>query len=131
VKLTGTKLAVALTAAVAVVAAIAIGSWLVLRGDDEKLATGTCDTASYQLEAESQDDGVEVSFEVRSAAPGETWDVEIEQNGTSVLSGERQTDEDAEIDVDVTVRDSTEGDEFTATATPAGGGAACTATLTR
>jgi len=131
VKLNRTKLAVTLVAVGAVVAAIAIGSWLVLRGDAEQATQGACDSSTYQLEAEDEGDGVEVSFEVQSSAPGETWEVSIDQNGTSILTGPRETDEDAEIDVDVTVRDSADGDEFTATAEPATGGATCTATLTR
>ena len=90
---------------------------------------GTCGSATYELSADDEDGGVEVTFEVQSAAPGETWQVVIEQDGTEVYSGTRQTDEDAELDVDATVSEK-DGSSFTATATPQDG-EPCTASLDR
>ncbi|MCW2791832.1 MAG: hypothetical protein JWO76_930 [Nocardioides sp.] len=130
-KLSGKKLAVVVVAAVAVVIAIGAGTWLAMAGDDEAFTSGKCDSSSYRLEVDKENDAHEVSFEVQSTAPGETWQIAVEHDGTSLLEGERQTDEDAEIDVDVIVPDLAEGDVVTATATPASDGAACTATLTR
>ena len=79
---------------------------------------------------EKEDGGLEVSFELQSTAPGETWDVVLQQGDTTLLEGQRQTDEDAELDLDAPA-DENGSDEFTATATPAAGGEPCTATLTR
>ena len=84
--------------------------------------------ASTELSAEAEDGGLEVSFELQSTAPGETWDVVLEQGDTTLLEGQRQTDEDAELDLDAPA-DENGSDEFTATATPADGGEPCTATL--
>ncbi|MBB6629847.1 hypothetical protein H5V45_21190 [Nocardioides sp. KIGAM211] len=126
----GTKPALVVVAALALVAAVGTGTWAAM-SDDERFTSGACDASNYRLEAETEGDAYEVSFEVQSSAPGETWDVVIEQDGAPILDGQRMTDEDAEIDVDVTVRDAADGDEFTATATPSGGGEPCTATLTR
>ncbi|QWF24369.1 hypothetical protein KM427_12110 [Nocardioides sp. LMS-CY] len=118
-------------AAVAVVALVVIagGAWRALGGDDEKTERGTCGNVTWELGAEDEDGGVEVTFELQSAAPGETWQVVIEQDGTEIYSGSRQTDEDAELDVDVTVSDK-DGSSFSATATPESG-EACTASLDR
>ncbi|MDF1606291.1 hypothetical protein [Nocardioides sp. YIM 152315] len=124
------KKAVLLTVAAVVVLIVAAGgAWWALAGDGEKTERGTCGTATWELSAEDEDGGVEVTFEVQSAAPGETWQVLIEQDGAEVYSGSRQTDEDAELDVDVTVSDK-DGSSFTATAAPENG-EACTASLDR
>jgi hypothetical protein len=115
-------------AAVVVVAAVAIGAWAALGGDDEATARGTCGGASYSLSRESDDDGLEVTFELQSAAPGETWNVSILQGDTPILTGERTTDEDAELDVDAPADDAA-GTGFTVEATPAAGGDTCTASV--
>ena len=101
--------------------------WAFGSGDDEQTARGTCGNATYELAVESEDGGLEATFELQSAGPGETWNVVVEQDGTSVLEGERQTDEDAELDVDVTVSES-DGTSFTVVATPENG-EPCTASL--
>lgn len=124
------KKALIAVAAVVVVALVAGGAWLLLRdGSDEQTARGTCDNATYDLSLEDDDDGLELTFELQSGAPGETWNVVVEQGGTSVLSGDRQTDEDAELDVDVLVNEN-DGTAFTVTATPENG-EACTASIER
>lgn len=117
--------------AVVVVAAVAFGSWAAFADDgDDKTARGTCESRTTELTVEQEDGGLEVSFELQSTAPGETWDVVIQQGDTTLLEGQRQTDEDAELDVDAPA-DENGSNEFTATATPAAGGESCTATLTR
>lgn len=124
------KKALIAVAAVVVVALVAGGAWLVFGGnEDEQTARGTCGTATYELSVEDEDGGLELAFELQSAAPGETWQILVEQAGTTVLEGERQTDEDAELDVDVRVAES-DGTSFTVTATP-DSGEACTATVER
>lgn len=118
-----------IAAAVVVVAALVAGGawWMLAGGDDEQSARGTCGSATYEMSVEPEDGGLEVTFELQSTAPGETWQIVVEQDGTAVLTGERQTDEDAELDVDVTVSKS-DGTSFTVTATPQDG-EACTASL--
>ena len=117
--------------ALVVVAAVALGSWAAFADDgDDTTSRETCDGRTTELSVESEDGGLEVSFELQSTAPGETWDVVLQQGDTTLLEGQRQTDEDAELDLDAPA-DENGGDEFTATATPAAGGEPCTATLTR
>ena len=124
------KKALIAVAVVVVVALVAGGAWLLLSdGDDEQTARGTCGNATYELSLENDDNGLELTFELQSGAPAETWDVVVEQDGRSVLSGDRQTDEDAELDVDVLVNES-DGTSFTVTATPENG-EACTASIER
>lgn len=120
-----------LAAIVAVVVLVGAGGawWALAGGDSEQTERGTCAAATWELSADDEDGGVEVTFELQSAGPGETWDVVIEQDGTEVYSGTRQTDEDAELDVDVAVSEK-DGSSFTATATPENG-EACTASLDR
>lgn len=121
-----------LVAAVAglVLAGGATAGAVALSGDDEVRAAGTCAGTTHELTVERDDDvdGLEVSFELQSAAPGETWTVELRHDDEVLLTGERATDEDAELDVDVAVADR-DGD-YTATFAQAGL-EPCTATLTR
>jgi hypothetical protein len=56
-----------------VVLVVAGGAVWALSGDDETSATGTCGGATYEMCAENDDAGLEVAFELQSAAPGETW----------------------------------------------------------
>jgi hypothetical protein len=105
------------------------GAWALTRGDDESVERGTCAATSYELSVEKDDEGLEVAYELQSGAPDETWDVVVEQGDTTLLEGERRTDEDAELDLDVIAQEDG-ADTFTVTATPADG-EPCTATLTR
>lgn len=91
-------------------------TWAVVesRSDQESVARGTCANASYVLSAEPEDSGIEVSLELQSAVPGETWQVDLAYNGSSLISGQRTTDEDAEIDVDAYVDDAADAHEFVA-----------------
>lgn len=114
--------------AVVVLAAVGIGAWVALGGDDELEARGTCDGNSYELSVEEDDGSQEITFELQAAAQGETWQVVVEQDGQTLLETERTTDEDAELDLDVPADG--EGDEYVVTATPTDG-EPCTATLTR
>lgn len=123
------KAILATTAVVVVVVVAGIAWWALGRGDDETESRGTCGTATYEISSESEEAGLEVTFELQSADAGERWHVVIEQDGTSVLESNRQTDEDAELDADVTV-DEGDGTSFTVTATPEQGDA-CVATLDR
>jgi hypothetical protein len=125
------KKALMALAAVVVVAAVAFGSWAAFAGDgDDTTARGTCESRTTELSLEQEDGGLEVSFELQSTASGETWDIVLQQGGTTLLEGQRLTDEDAELDLD-SPADENGSNEFTATATPAAGGEPCTATLTR
>lgn len=123
------KKALLALAAVVVIAAVAIGSWIAFGGEDDVETRGTCGGNAYTLAVEDEDGGLEVTFELQAAAPGETWAVLVEQGGNTLLEGERSTDEDAELDIDAPAS-SDDGDEFTVTATPASG-EPCTATVTR
>ena len=124
------KKALLAVAAVVVATALGLGAWTAFGAGDETWTRATCGDRSTELSVEPDDGGLEVSFELQSAAPGEVWDVVLEQGGTTLLEGQRQTDEDAELDLDAPA-DEDGSDEFTATATPADGGDPCTATLTR
>lgn len=122
------KKALLALAAVVVVAAIAAGAWIALGGDDDLEARGTCGGNAYELSVEDDDGGQELTFELQTAAPGEVWQVVVEQDGRTLLEGERTTDADAELDLDVPTDG--EGDEYAVTATPTTG-EPCTATVTR
>ena len=117
-------------AALVALAAVAWGSWTAFAADGESTTRATCEDRSTELSVEPDDGGLEVSFELQSKAPGETWQLLVQQGGTTLLEGERLTDEDAELDVDAPA-DEDGSDTFTVTATPADGTAPCTATLTR
>lgn len=126
-RIPGTVIVVVGVIAAGVVAAVAIAAWP-LFGDDEAEAQGTCDSAVYQLSVEPEDGSLEVNFELQSAAPDEVWDVVVQQDASILLEGQRTTDEDGELDVDVPTRSIGDND-FVVTATPHNG-EACTARLT-
>ncbi|WP_322921671.1 hypothetical protein [Nocardioides renjunii] len=115
-------------AAAAVV--VGLGAWWAVDSQVEAQTSehGTCGGATWELSAEAEDDGTEVSAELQSAGPGEEWQVELSRDDASLLAGSRTTDEDGEIDVDA-YSSGTPGDAtWTVTFTPAEG-EACTATL--
>lgn len=127
------KKALLALAAVVVLVAIGGGAAIALGGESEKETRGVCAGNAYELSVEQEDGGLEVTFELQSAAPGETWDILVEQDETTLLDHARTTDDDGELDVDVPAHEK-DGDTFTVTATPTAGtpGAEpCTATITR
>ena len=115
-------------AAAAVV--VGIGSWRAVDAAVESATSerGTCGGATWELSAEAEDGGTEVGAELQSAGPGETWGVELVRGDTSVLTGERTTDEDGEIDVDAFSTGNPGDATYAVTFTPADG-EPCTATL--
>ena len=115
-------------AAAAVV--VGLGAWWAVDGSAEAQATerGTCGGATWELSAEGEDGGTEVSAELQSAGPGETWQVELMRGDTALLTGDRTTDEDGEIDVDAYTSGEPGGATYAVTFTPADG-EPCTATL--
>ena len=115
-------------AAAAVV--VGLGSWWAVDAavESQVAERGTCGGATWELSAEAEDGGTEVGAELQSAGPGETWQVEVVRDGTSLLSGERTTDEDGEIDVDVHASGNPGDATYEVTFAPAQGDA-CTGTL--
>ena len=72
---TRTVVALAVAAVLVVVTAgAATAGWLLTRGD-AGTDRGTCGGATWELSVEREDGGHEASFELQSAAPGETWSV--------------------------------------------------------
>lgn len=106
------------------------GTWWAIDRSAEAQTTerGTCGGATWELSMEAEDGGVEVSAEIQSSGPGETWDVALLRGSTALLEGTRTTDEDGEIDVDAFTADDSASATYTATFTPAEG-EPCTAEL--
>lgn len=103
--------------AVAVIGAGGAGTAVWASQEDDAEKRGTMGAASYELAVEPEDSGLEVTFELQSSAPDEAWQVRVDHDGTTILSGERRTDEDAELDIDVPTRDHDGSDEFEVTVT--------------
>ena len=119
-RIRGRTAALVAAAAVVVVTGVGLTAWL-LAHESHTWTSDRCADASYEFSVEEDDgEGLEVGYELQSTSPGETWSVLIERGGTPLLEGERRTDEDAELEVDVQVPRHGD-DEFTATATPPGG----------
>ena len=115
-------------AAAAVV--VGLGSWWAVGNAVEAQTSerGTCGGATWELSAEAEDGGTEVSAELQSAGPGEEWQVELTRGDTSLLTGTRTTDEDGEIDVDVHASGNPGDATYEVVFTPADG-EACTGSL--
>ena len=115
-------------AATAVVAGLGTW-WAVAEGvEAQSSERGACGGATWELSAEADDGGTEVSAELQSAGPGEAWDVELLRGDTPLLTGARTTDEDGEIDVDAHASGSPGDATYAVTFTPADG-EPCSATL--
>ncbi len=56
------KKTLVLALAAAVLVAGGVVAWLTLGGEDETTARGTCDNRSWELSAETEDGGLEVTF---------------------------------------------------------------------
>lgn len=98
--------------AIALVLTVAGGTFWMLRGDDESEKGGNCGNAAHQLAVETEDSGLEASFELQASQPGEDWYVRLMQDGDVLVEGPRTTDEDGEIEVDAYAQDGDGGDEF-------------------
>lgn len=122
------KLVIGGVAAAVVVAGA--GTWWAVDRSAEAQTTerGTCGGATWEFSMEAEDDGIEVSAEIQSSGPGETWEVALLRGDTALLDGTRTTDADGEIDVDAFTADDTADPTYTATFTPADG-EPCTASL--
>ena len=97
--------------AVAVVLTLAGGAFWLLR-EDESEKLGDCAGATHQLAVESEDSGLEASFELQASQAGEDWYVRLMQDGDVLVEGPRTTDEDGEIEVDAYTQDRDGDDEF-------------------
>ena len=116
--------------ATAAAVVVGLGAWWAVDSAAEAQTSerGTCGGATWELSAEGEDGGTEVSAELQSSGPGEAWEVELLRGDTSLLDGSRTTDEDGEIDVDAFASGSSGDATYAVTFTPADG-EPCTATL--
>lgn len=104
----------ALVAGGIVVAGGVTAGAVALTGDDEVRERGTCAATTHELTVERDDDtdGLEVSVELQSAGPGEVWRLDVRQGDAELFAGERTTDEDGEVDLDLPAAER-DGDVFT------------------
>lgn len=109
---------------------VGLGAWWAVDRSVEAQTTerGTCGGATWELSAEAEDGGTEVSAELQSSGPDETWEVALVRGDTSLLSGTRTTDGDGEIDVDAFSSGNPGDATYSVTFTPAEG-EPCTASL--
>lgn len=110
---------------VVLVAVSGAGAWAFTQRDDSAQTRGACESVLYELAVENDDDGREVTFDLTSSGPGEIWQVRITQDNATLFDGQRTTDTDGEIDLDLLAR-SAGAATFIATAT-AQDGSTCTA----
>jgi NADPH-dependent ferric siderophore reductase len=123
------KIAAAGAVGALAVVGIGAGAWVAFGSEDEVVERGSCAGTAYELTVDEDDNGLELDFELQSSGPLEVWVVQVSQGDTVVLEGERTTDDDGELDLDVAV-DEDGAETFEVVATPESG-EACTATVTR
>ncbi|WP_370248259.1 hypothetical protein [Nocardioides sp.] len=88
------------------VAALVVGggtAWAVLDDHDALSQRGTCDALVYDLGVETEDGVRELDYELQTTEPGRAWELRVLAGDVVVLEGERTTDPDGEIDLDVAV----------------------------
>ena len=127
--MTTIRTVLAAVVAVLLVLAVAAGVWWWLDRDRATTTAGTCGDLRYELEAETDDGQVEVSFELTTSRPGEAWVVVLREGDTVLTEGERLSDEDAELDLHARVPEDGRH-TYTAEATAEDGGNACVAKVT-
>lgn len=86
-----------------------------------------CGRAVLELNVD-RERGWEVDADL-DAAPGSRWTITLSQDGRTYYRQTRTADREGELDVDTRRGDSAGRDTFRATATPVGGGAACSVTI--
>ncbi|NYG55612.1 hypothetical protein [Nocardioides perillae] len=126
-----TSLIALVTGAVVVAGGVTAGA-VALTGDDEVGERGSCAATTHELTVERDDDtgGLEVGFELQSAGPGEVWSIDVRQGDAQLFAGERTTDEDGEVDLDLPAAER-DGDLFTVEYAAPDAGEPCTVTVRR
>lgn len=90
---------------------------------------GTCAGGTYELQAEREDGGYEVTVDLDRLAPGSTWKVVLRHEGRRVAAVKRTADAEGDVELEA-YRSGTPGSEtFSFRATPVGGGQGCSATV--
>jgi hypothetical protein len=125
----------AVTAAVVGVAVLGLGATGAVAGvasaDRASEKTGACGTARYDAEVDREDGGLESSFEIDDAQPGQRWHIKLSKNGDTYVDREFTTDREGEIDVERRHIDGPGVDEFVMSAQRLDGPGSCSVTLTR
>lgn len=90
---------------------------------------GTCAGGTYELQAEREDGGYEVTVDLDRLAPGSQWKVVLRHEGKRVAAVTRTADAEGDVELEA-YRKGTPGPEtFSFRATPVGGGKGCAATV--
>lgn len=122
VLIVGTIVAVSMLGSIAAVAA----------KDGDVIARGDCSGRSdWKLKLSPEDGAIEVSFEVDQNRNGQTWNVAISDNGTSVFSGTAVTRAPSgSFDVHLVIANQAGSDMVMATASNQLTGETCTGSAT-
>jgi len=124
---TATLLAAPLTTVALAGSASAAPAAAAAPADREK--RGTCAGGTYELQAEREDGGYEVTVDLDRLAPGSQWKVVLRHEGKRVAAVTRTADAEGDVELEA-FRNGTPGAErFSFRATPVGGGKGCAATV--
>jgi hypothetical protein len=92
---------------------------------------GICGDARYDAEVDREDGGLESSFEIDDAQPGQRWQITATHNGVQYVDEVLTTDHEGEIEVERLHTDADGVDEFVMTAKRLDGAGDCSVTLRR
>jgi hypothetical protein len=99
--------------------------------DGDIIRTGSCSASTdWKLKLSPEDGRIEVEFEVDQNRNGQTWDVQLKKNGTSVWSGQRTTQAPSGSFETRRVVSGGSGDRFTGIATNPRSGEVCRGSAT-
>lgn len=83
--------------------------------EGETVVSGDCSDNTYDLSLDEEDGGVQVDFSLQTPASGQTWQVVVQQDSAVVFEGSRATDDEGELEVELTA-DKDAGNDFTVVA---------------
>ncbi|WP_185994472.1 hypothetical protein [Nocardioides campestrisoli] len=83
--------------------------------EDETVVSGDCSDNTYDLSLDGEDGGVQVDFSLQTPDSGQTWQVVVQQDSAVVFEGSRATDDEGELEVELTA-DKDAGNDFTVVA---------------
>ncbi|MDR7255479.1 anti-sigma-K factor RskA [Nocardioides sp. BE266] len=87
---------------------------------------GTCAGATFELSVDRERGGYDVDADLENAKAYSTWQVAIRHNGKVAVSRTLKADDEGELDLDTSTRNTRGKDTYQLTVKPAGGSACST-----
>ena len=91
---------------------------------------GRCGAGTYDFSVDREGRGFEVSADLDNQRPGSRWKIVVREDGRVIANITRRADREGDVELDRFTRNTAGTDRFVMRATPIGGGAGCSASIT-